>query len=946
MAKSDFIVGQRWYSNTESQLGLGIVVEVNMRQVILSFPAINETRGYATDNAPLTRIQYRVGDQVSTAEGPMITITEVVEEQGLLFYAGREEMDGELVTIPEYNLNSVVQFSTPIQRLFSGQIDHSKDFELCANTLIQKDRMDQSPLHGLMGSRTLLLPHQLYIAGEVANRHAPRVMLADEVGLGKTIEAGMILHHQLLTGKSERVLILVPDSLVHQWFIEMLRRFHRHFSIFDEQRIEALMEEGCAAPFETEQWVICALSLLTDYDEFFEQALACQWDTIVVDEAHHLHWSPEEPSLEYERVQQLSERAPSLLLLTATPEQVGIEGHFARLQLLDPAQFYDLNSFIEDQGQYGELNDIVTQLQAHEPSAEQPEPASLTEAQRSRVTELLGKTPLISTEEEKQKTLQALLDRHGPGRILFRNRRDALEGFPERALQLHPLELPSIYEAFTGEAGLTPEFLTGDDQWVQEDPRASWLVDLAKQIRPEKILVICHHKETAQDLECYLSRRAGIVSTVFHEGLTLVERDRAAAYFADEEMGARIMCCSEIGSEGRNFQFVHHLVLFDLPLNPDLIEQRIGRLDRIGQTETIQIHVPHFNAGPQQVLARWYNEGLDLFKQSCPAGYALYEQFSERLHEQLNQTEETALQTLIDETAGKLAETLSALRNGRDALLQLNSFNAEKANEWLTQIEAEENEDELPHFFEQLMDRYNIDIEPITPDTWFVQPSNHMRGDHFPHLPNEGATITFNRAVAATRDDWIFLSWEHPMICDAIDMVQSNGLGNASVATLSIAGIRKGALLLETWYTTEAIAPKQFQINRFLPRNPQRILIDDTGKDLSKVVSADQMNNLCKPLKRRLAQAVVQQTRANLETMLQKTDQIALTDFQAQCDAAKTNMSAVLTQEKERLIAFKEVNPNIRESEITFVEQQIEETNKAIDRAMKSLQAIRIIVIQ
>ncbi|MCO6763725.1 hypothetical protein KQH43_32020, partial [Streptomyces sp. EL5] len=78
-----------------------------------------------------------------------------------------------------------------------------------------------------------------------------------------------------------------------------------------------------------------------------------------------------------------------------------------------------------------------------------------------------------------------------------------------------------------------------------------------------------------------------------HEGMSILERDRAAAYFADEEFGAQVLICSEIGSEGRNFQFAHHLVLFDLPAHPDLLEQRIGRLDRIGQRHTIQLHVPY-----------------------------------------------------------------------------------------------------------------------------------------------------------------------------------------------------------------------------------------------------------------------------------------------------------------------------------------------------------------
>ena len=106
----------------------------------------------------------------------------------------------------------------------------------------------------------------------------------------------------------------------------------------------------------------------------------------------------------------------------------------------------------------------------------------------------------------------------------------------------------------------------------------------------------------------------------FHEGMTLLQRDRSAAYFSEDE-GARILICSEIGSEGRNFQFAHHLVLFDLPDDPELLEQRIGRLDRIGQTETINIHVPYKKGSRGEFLARWYHEGLGAFEHSLPVSY-------------------------------------------------------------------------------------------------------------------------------------------------------------------------------------------------------------------------------------------------------------------------------------------------------------------------------------
>ncbi|EVU14532.1 DEAD/DEAH box helicase family protein, partial [Vibrio parahaemolyticus V-223/04] len=192
-----------------------------------------------------------------------------------------------------------------------------------------------SPMRGLCGMRAGLIPHQLYIAHEVGRRHAPRVLLADEVGLGKTIEAGMIIHQQVLSGRAERILIVVPETLQHQWLVEMMRRFNLHFSIFDEERcIEAFAD--AENPFDTQQYVLCSLDFLRKSRKRFEQALEGEWDLLVVDEAHHLEWSQDKPSREYQVVEGLAERTPGVLLLTATPEQLGRESHFARLRLLDP----------------------------------------------------------------------------------------------------------------------------------------------------------------------------------------------------------------------------------------------------------------------------------------------------------------------------------------------------------------------------------------------------------------------------------------------------------------------------------------------------------------------------------------------------------------------------------------------------------------------------------
>ena len=169
------------------------------------------------------------------------------------------------------------------------------------------------------------------------------------------------------------------------------------------------------------------------------------------------------------------------------------------------------------------------------------------------------------------------------------------------------------------------------EKWTDFDPRVNYLIELLQSLKKEKVLGICAHAQTAIDLEAALRIKEGIRAAVFHEGLSIFERDKAAAYFAQDEDSAQLLLCSEIGSEGRNFQFAHHLVLIDLPSNPDLLEQRIGRLDRIGQTEVIRLHIPYFEDSAQHLLFDWYHQGMQAFEQTCITGRVVFEAYGEHL---------------------------------------------------------------------------------------------------------------------------------------------------------------------------------------------------------------------------------------------------------------------------------------------------------------------------
>ncbi|GAL19520.1 RNA polymerase associated protein RapA [Vibrio maritimus] len=705
-----FALGQRWISDTESDLGLGTVVALDARTVSLMFAASEENRVYARNDAPVTRVTFNVGDVIECQEGWSLEVEEVIEDQGVFTYIGtRQDTEEANVALREIFLSHQIRFNKPQDKLFAGQIDRMDNFVLRYRALSNQYEQHKSPMRGLCGMRAGLIPHQLFIAHEVGRRFAPRVLLADEVGLGKTIEAGMIIHQQVLSGRAQRILIVVPETLQHQWLVEMMRRFNLHFSIFDEERcIEAYAESD--NPFDTQQLVLCSLDFLRKSRKRFEQALEGEWDLLVVDEAHHLEWSQEQPSRQYQVVEALAEKTPGVLLLTATPEQLGRESHFARLRLLDADRFFDYEAFVKEEDQYAPVADAVTALFSGQ---------ALADDAKNQITELLSEQdvePLFNvlesnaSDEEKatarQELIDNLMDRHGTGRVLFRNTRAAIKGFPTRNVNLIPMPIPQQYTTSMRVSGMiggkmTPEaramkmlypeeifqeFEGEDSSWWQFDSRVNWLIEKITAKRSEKVLVIASRASTALQLEQALREREGIRATVFHEGMSILERDKAAAYFAQEEGGAQVLICSEIGSEGRNFQFANQLVMFDLPFNPDLLEQRIGRLDRIGQKRDIDVHVPYLEGTSQGILARWFNEGLNAFAETCPTGRMVYDRYEESIINMLASGDTSELDDVIEGSRQYNQELKHELEQGRDRLLEMHSNGGEAAQEIVEKI--------------------------------------------------------------------------------------------------------------------------------------------------------------------------------------------------------------------------------------------------------------------
>ncbi|WP_028109722.1 RNA polymerase-associated protein RapA [Ferrimonas futtsuensis] len=963
-----FALGQRWISDAESDLGLGTVVAIEGRMVTVLFPATGDNRMFAREDAPLTRVVFNPGDAITSHEGWTLEVEAVHDRDGLLSYEGVRSDTGENDSLRETMLDHQIRFNKPQDRLFAGQVDRMEYFVTRYLSQRQRHAMLKNPLRALQGPRAGLIPHQLYIANEVGRRHAPRVLLADEVGLGKTIEAGHILHQQLLSGKAQRVLILVPETLQHQWLVEMLRRFSLRFSLFDEERcIESLAD--CDNPFETEQLVICSLDLLRKKSRL-QQALDADWDLLVVDEAHHLEWSESAPSRAYQVVEQLAQAVPGVLLLTATPDQLGHQSHFARLRLLDPDRFYDYDAFTQEEQSYQQVADAADALLAERPLSQEEQLALTGLLKESDISSEL--TTIQNGEDDArsaacQALVKELLDRHGTSRVLFRNTRSGVSGFQGRELNLQPMAMPKQYatamrvNAMLG--GGTPsqklmnqlypeklyqefEGANGTTSWWQFDPRVDWMMEFLKTNRSKKVLVITSKAATALQLEEAMRTREGILASVFHEGMSILERDKAAAFFAQQEGGAQVLICSEIGSEGRNFQFAHQLIMFDLPLNPDLLEQRIGRLDRIGQNSTVQIHVPYIEGTAQYALLRWYHEGMSAFTETCPSGHLLHGEFGERMLDLLSgEQDEAALGALIQATAERNAEHKAKAEAGRDKLLELNSHGGAAADALVTALEEADEDTDFISFMLKLWDVIGVAQDDKGENAVVLQPTEQMLFPSYPGLPEDGLSVTFDRDTALSREDFQFLTPAHPLVASGIDLVTSSDTGSTNVALLKNKALPAGTLFLEMIFLVEAVAPSEVQIGRFLPPTPVRVLLDKTGKDLAVNVSFDSFNRQLTPLNRHTATKLVSASQALLHGLIKQGDELAQAQLSALVAEAEQEMTRQLGGELNRLEALKRVNPNIRDSELDAVREQISLVSAHLGRAQVHLDALRMIVV-
>ncbi len=418
------------------------------------------------------------------------------------------------------------------------------------------------------------LTHQIETVRKVLRQFRGRVLLADEVGLGKTIEAGMVLKEYALRGMAEHVLVLAPASLVGQWREELETKFGLSFATTHDVLLREKPET-----FWTQHRIVASIATAWRRDHA-QRLIARQFDLIIVDEAHHLR---DRSSQSWKLVDQLNKRF--LLLLSATPVQNDLTELYNLLTLLKPGIFKTLKEF---------RLAYMTPGKPRQPANAE----KLRALMRGAMIRNTRAVVALKLPRRHAKTIRVdgtAAEEEAYAALAGAARRLAAAGEAKHdRLALHHL---------LGAAGSSPQAAAaalgrvavrrGDDpvwtalaaQWaaIETGAKEAALIELLQHNAVEKKLVFVHSRETLSHLAGLLER-AGISHARFHGSLGGTEKDAAISAFRDH---AAVLLCTESGGEGRNIQFCNTLINFDVPWNPMAIEQRIGRIDRIGQSREV-----------------------------------------------------------------------------------------------------------------------------------------------------------------------------------------------------------------------------------------------------------------------------------------------------------------------------------------------------------------------
>ena len=868
----------RWRNGQQGGYGHVVAVDDAQRQVSVRLDS-GEDFTFRLPSDQLERVRFDIGAHLETRpEGRIGVVASSVERGGVIYYR-LNLPDGASRVVMEHSVRPAI-ITDPVAVLRAGMVQDTRSCNLrtVATRLLFAHQYEE--LSSLSDSRVEIKPHQVGVLHRVISSFPHRFLLADEVGLGKTVEAGLIIKELKTRGVATRVLIIAPSGIVSQWQFELKTKFNEIFSHYNSDVVRYLDGQHPGENVWTLNDNVIVSSSYAAWDERRRRDIALAgWDLVVVDEAHHARRylsSPDraqETNL-YRLVEALSEpdtlQSRGMLLLTATPMQLHPYELYSLVELLDPSLFADYASFDEYRGVVGTLNRLVERLQRWE-QLDRQEQAVTCEDYRAlvgRLPELMATQSALESTTGRTVALAALQQAHRLSQVLIRNRKSVVGGFMPRLAVVWPVQLTpqerEAYDAVTDYArrgfaraqqrrdnaigflmivlqrlnssssyalletlrkrlaklqqGLRRSGLDlePDEADLEEKPleeALDWALataeeqDLAEEVQELKRLIHLVERidldSKARVLRERLQEMAAVERDIkvviftqfrgtqdyiqqvmppgwgcnlFHGQLDALQKDAAVGRFRDSA-GPQALISTEAGGEGRNLQFSHTLINFDLPWNPMKIEQRIGRVDRLGQKEPVKIINFSVEGTIEERILDVLGRRIRLFEETIGGLDPILgdvEQDIKRIYSLAQVEGERALARLERELERRVSEARETERRMADFIMDMKSFRQDEVHRLLEQRGTVDH-DLLRRFVVAAFIELGGKIMDDTrlPGAYLL----HLRGqfaNEFPHLVKEGATrrVTFDPAIAIEQQDVEFLAFGHPIVDELVRWVR------------------------------------------------------------------------------------------------------------------------------------------------------------------------------
>ena len=479
---------------------------------------------------------------------------------------------------------------------------------------------------------------------------------------------------------------------------------------------------------------------------------------------------------------------------------------------------------------------------------------------------------------------------------------------------------------------------------MRQDPRIDWLAGLLKDLSPDKVLLICASPDTAIAVEGALKERLTVVSSLFHERMSLVQRDRNAAGFAEPE-GTRLLSAPRSAARAATSSSRTTWSCSTCRWTRRCSSSASGASTGSGSIDDVHIHVPFVTGSDQEVSARWHHEGLNALAGSVAGGRELFERFRARLEDAARHlasggTARAGLDALLSDVAVARVEVAERLSEGRDWLLEWNSRRPEISAPIIDGIRRLDDDRTLEAFMLSVFDLHFVDVEDVAPRTWRLASAGTFK-DLLPGLTSDGVLITCDRQRALTREDLQFLTWDHPLVTGALDRLLGSEHGNCSAARAT--GAAPG-LFVETMYVLECVAPPGLHVDRFLPPAPIRVILDHRGREASRLpphlIPASDDGSAGRTL---LDRADVRDNL--LPKLLTHAERVAERAARDVVARARHEMQTQLTAEVARLEALQRVNRMVRPEDVQELIDQRAALDEHLAAARLRLDAVRVISV-